>query len=139
MKTTRPQGRAFGLRNLMFLLLLSLAACSSSPEERYGKLKAAIEADDFEGFTSYFTFDSNAAIRDMLANGTRSKIPYIKDWKKLVPVAEVEEVDIRGRVAFVKLAGKGKQEIRMLLEHDEWCVDLLGLPAYWQPLKGETP
>jgi hypothetical protein len=129
-----------GLRRLWLVCMLAvgLVACSDAPEARYEKLKAAIEDDDFETFTSFFTLESSATIRDMMANGQRSKIHYIKDWKTLVPVGDVAEVEIVGQVAFLKVGeGKRAEEIRMLLEHDEWCVDLEGLTAYWQPLKGE--
>ncbi len=128
-----------GLRRLWLacLLAVGLVACSDAPEARYEKLKAAIEEEDFEAFTSFFTMESNATIRDMLENGQRSKIRYIKDWKTLVPVGDVEDVEVVGQVAFLKIAGgRDKNELRMLLEHEEWCVDLKGLTAYWQPLKG---
>ena len=88
---------------IFLCLFASLAACSDPPEARYERLKTAIAEDEFERFTSFFTLASNAQIRDMLATGTRSKIRYIKDWKTLVPVGDVAEVDIRGQVAFLTI------------------------------------
>jgi len=139
MSTPMPRARAHHpLVTLVLLCLLTLlSACSDPPEARYEQLKSAIEEEEFERFTSFFTLASNAELRTTLANGTRSKIKYITDWKGLVPVGEVTAIDIRGQVAFLTIGeGKKKQEIRMLLEHDKWCVDLAGLSAYWEPLKG---
>jgi hypothetical protein len=130
------------LRLLLALLLaLPAAACVEPPEARYESLKRAVELDDFEAFTDHFTLASSAAIRDMLASGKRANLHYVKDWKKLVPVGDLEAVDLRGQVAFLKVTGakQGGKEIRMLREHDAWSVDLIGLQAYWEPLKGKTP
>jgi hypothetical protein len=129
------------LRLLLLALLLAVGACAEPPEARYETLKQAVELDDFEAFSDHFTLASSAAMRDMFANGKRSSIHYLKDWKKLVPIGDVEEVDVRGQVAFLKIAGakQGGKEIRMFREHDAWCVDLAGLVAYWEPLKGKTP
>ncbi len=128
-------------RALLVLTAASFAACAEGPDVRYASLKQAIELDDFEAFSDHFTLASNASMRDMFANGARSKIHYLKDWKKLVPVGDLEEVEVRGQVAFLKITGAptGGKELRMLREHDAWCVDLGGLQAYWEPLKGKTP
>jgi hypothetical protein len=128
-------------RALIVLVAATAAACAEGPDARYETLKKAVELDDFEAFSDHFTLASNAAMRDMFENGKRSRIHYLKDWKKLVPVGDLEEVEVRGQVAFLKIAGAktGGKELRMLREHDAWCVDLEGLQAYWEPLKGKTP
>jgi hypothetical protein len=125
---------------LLFAVLTG-AACAEPPEARYETLKQAIELEDFEAFSDHFTLASSAAMRDMFANGERSKIHYLKDWKKLVPVGDFEAVDVRGQTAVITVSGAkgGGKEIRMLREHGAWCVDLHGLVAFWAPLKGGTP
>lgn len=121
---------------LALVAVLFLVACGSSPDERYAKAVLAAENKDQPAFLSFFTRKSAAFVRDMLANGVRSKINYIKDPFLLLPIGELEGVVIDGNSALLTVKGKNRtDEIRMFMENDEWSIDVFSLPRFWEPLR----
>lgn len=123
-------------RIAQFLVMLALVACGKPPAERLDAARLAADNKDLPEYTKYFTRSSAAFLREMVANGTRAKMPYIKDPFLLIPQGDVEEVAIDGNSAILKIKGpKGSDEIRMFMENEEWSIDLFSLTKFWQPLK----
>lgn len=121
---------------LLALMMLCLVACQSSPDERYAKARLAAENKDAPLFLSFFTRKSAAFVRDMTANGTRSKINYVKEPFGLLPQGDVENVVVDGNSALLTVKSKsGSDEIRMFMENDEWAIDVFSLPKLWAPLR----
>jgi len=121
---------------LTLTLMLFVVACGAAPEERYAKAQLAAENKDQPLYLSFFTRKSAAFVRDMLANGARSKIHYIKDGFMLLPVGDVENVVVDGNAAILTVKGKsGAAEVHMFMENDEWSIDALSLPRLWEPLQ----
>ncbi|MCC6622850.1 MAG: hypothetical protein IT385_16435 [Deltaproteobacteria bacterium] len=115
---------------------LVLVACGTPPEKRLEAARLAAENKELGEYTKYFTRHSGAFLREMIANGTRAKMPYIRDPFTLIPPGDVEEIAIDGNSAILKIKGpKGSDEIRMFMENDEWSIDLFSLTKFWQPLK----
>ena len=118
------------------LLLTTSVACDTPPEERFAGARSAAENKELPAYMKFFTRRSAAFLRDMLANGSRSKMVYLKDPFTLLPAGDVEEIVVDGNSALVKVKGqKGIEELVMLRENDEWSIDLFSLAKFWQPMK----
>ena len=122
----------------MALLLVSLtAACADPPEVRYANAVAAAGSDDTESFLSCFTQASAGVLRGMLATQERlvDGVAYLGDVRKILPEGEVAGVEVKARVAFVKIASRrGETTVRMVREEGQWVIDAMALPAFWEPL-----
>ncbi|MFO0746527.1 MAG: hypothetical protein U1F43_12760 [Myxococcota bacterium] len=122
--------------SIVLLLALLVAACGTPPEERLAQARLAAENKDLPLFLKYFTRRSAAFLRDLAANQARSKMQYLKDPLLVLPPGDLEEVNIDGKSAILKVKGKGKaDEIRMFMENDEWSIDVFSLTRFWQPLR----
>lgn len=114
-----------------------LAACETAPPERLEKARAAVVDKDSAKFATFFTRSSQLFLLQMLKNAERSKIHYAKSPFDFLPEGDVEDVKIDGNAAFVKVKSKrGMEEIRMVQEGGEWCIDLFALDRFWKPLQG---
>lgn len=123
------------------LLLLSLTvlfgACAATPEERLAQARAAAADKNLEAYTKFFTRQSANFLRDMDRAAARSKIPYLKDPFSVLPEGDVESVTTEGASTIIKVKGQRKSaEIWMIMENDEWAIDLYSLEALWTPLRG---
>jgi hypothetical protein len=132
-KTTIP-GRTW----LLVLCCALFAACSETPQERLAQARTAADDKDLEKFTKFFTERSAGFLRDLVRNGDRSKIRYLRDPFSFLPEGDVDYVTTAGKSTLLKIKGKrGSAEIRMFLENDEWAIDVFSLKALWDPLYGE--
>ena len=131
--TSKPRLSAL----LLLTLTLSLGACANSPEERLAGARAAAADKNLDNFAKFFTRQSANFLRDMTHAAARSKIPYLKDPFAVLPEGDVEEVTTEGTATVIKVKGrKGSAEIWMIMENDEWSIDLYSLQALWSPLRG---
>lgn len=122
---------------LLLSLTLLLGACAATPEERLAQARAAAEAKDLDAFAKFFTRQSANFLRDMERSAARSKIPYLKDPFSVLPEGDVEAVTTEGSSTIIKVKGKrSSAEIWMIMENDEWAIDLYSLEALWTPLRG---
>lgn len=114
-----------------------LAACETAPPERLEQARAAVLDKDVPKFATFFTRNSQLFMLEMLKNAERSKIHYVKSVFDFLPEGDVEEVNVDGNAAFLKIKSKrGSDEIRMVQEGGEWCIDLFSLERFWKPLQG---
>ena len=125
----------------MSILGLLLTACADPPDDRYEEaLEAAEKAEDLEDYLLFFTSASAEMLRGThkIATSKSKDLAYLDDIRKLLPKGEVEEVEERGNLALVKLAGNDGPPIRMIREKGEWVIDAYSLPAFWKPLRAEA-
>ena len=132
---TRTSHRRWWLAALAFVGLLG--ACGSAPPDRLEEARAAVLDKDTAKFATYFTRNSQLFLIQMLRNAERSKIHYAKNAFDFLPEGDVEDVTVDGNAAFLKIKNKrGTEEIRMVQEGGEWCIDLFALERFWKPLQG---
>jgi hypothetical protein len=130
------------LRPLLLLVAsLCIVACADPPADRYdAAVEAASKAEDLEDYLLFFTSASAEMLRGThkVATSRNKDLAYLSDIRKLLPEAEVEEVEERGNLALVKLQGSESPPIRMIREKGEWVIDAYSLPSFWKPLRAEA-
>lgn len=137
-RRSRHKSTLFSRLWLLVLVSALLGACSDTPEERFAKARSAADDKDLETYAKFFTERSANFLRDMVRNGDRSKIRYLRDPFSILPDGDIEDVKTEDKSTVLKIKGDRQEaEVRMFLENDEWSIDVFSLDALWEPLHGD--
>ena len=127
-------------RSVLALLLLGLAACQAAPEEILAEARRAAERKDLNAFQGFFSERSAALLKGLAHEDAESRgdFRYLpdKDLFGLLPDGDVQEAEIRGRLALLHVGRNEKrtEEVVLLREPAGWRIDLYESERFWAPL-----